>query len=99
MELVGYQIMANAQKMKEHGPGLSRQKAVQMIRKYLHRQIPKDFDIQDDVPDGGILYGVPKDEPCWIVSISSNVPQVGAGRVICISKQKGEVIFDGPVGE
>ena len=99
MELVGYQIMANAQKMKEHGPGLSRQRAVRMIRKYLHRQMSKDFEIQDGVPDGGILYGVPKDEPCLTVSILSNTPQVGAGRVICISKKKGKVIFDGLVGE
>jgi len=91
--------MANAQKMKEHGPGLSRQKAVRMIRKYLHRQMPKDFEIQDGVPDGGILYGVPKDEPCWTVSISLNISQVGAGRVICMSKKKGKVIFDGLIGE
>ena len=99
MELVGYQIMANAQKMKEHDPELSRQKAVRIIRKYLHRHMPKDFEIQDGVPDGGILYGVPKNESCWTVFIFSDVPQLGPGRVICISKQKGEVIFDGLVGE
>ncbi len=91
--------MPATQKMKEHGPGLSRQRAVRMIRKYLHRQMSKDFEIQDGVPDGYILYGVPKDEPCWTVSILSNTPQVGAGRVICISKKKGKVIFDGLVGE
>ncbi|MBP7766233.1 MAG: hypothetical protein KA113_13685 [Syntrophaceae bacterium] len=91
--------MGTTQKMNEHAPGLSRQKAVQMIRKYLHRQIPKDFEIRDSVPDGGILYGVPKDASCWTVSVSSNTPQVGAGRVICISKKKRKVIFDGLVGE
>ena len=91
--------MATAQKMNGHDPELSRQKAVQMIRKYLCQQIPKDFEIQDGVPDGGILYGVPKDESCWTVSITPSALQVGAGRIICISKRKDSVIFDGMVGE
>lgn len=55
--------MANSQKMKKYDTELSRQKAVRIIRKYLHRQIPKDFELQDGVPDGCILYGISKDEP------------------------------------
>ena len=85
--------------MKENDTELSRQKAVQIIRKYLHQQIPKDFELEDGVPDGCILYGISKDEPCWTVSISSRALQVGAGRIICISKRKDKVIFDGMVGE
>lgn len=91
--------MATKQKMKEHDTELSRQKAVRIIRKYLHRQIPKDFELEDGVPDGCILYGISKDEPCWTVSITPSDLQVGAGRIICISKRKAKVIFDGLVGE
>ena len=91
--------MATSQKMKECDTELSRQEAVRIIRKYLHRQIPKDFELQDGVPDGGILYGISKDEPCWTVSIAPSALQVGAGRIICISKRKDKVIFDGMVGE
>jgi len=91
--------MATSQKMKEWDTELPRQKAVRIIRKYLHRQIPNDFKIQDGVPDGGILYGISKDEPCWTVSITPSALQVGAGRIICISKRKEKVIFDGMVGE
>ena len=91
--------MATSQKMKECDTELSRQKAVITIRKYLHRQIPKDFEFQDGVPDGCILYGISKDEPCWTVSIALSAFQVGAGRIICISKRNDKVIFDGLVGE
>ncbi len=91
--------MATTQKMKECDTELSRQKAVRIIRKYLHRQIPKDFEIQDGVPDCCILYGISKDEPCWTVLIAPSDLQVGAGRIICISKGKDKVIFDGMVGE
>jgi len=91
--------MITNQKTKEHDTELSRQKAVRIIKKYLYRQIPKDFELQDGIPDGCLLYGISKDEPCWTVSISSNKLRVGADRIICISKRKAKVIFDGIVGE
>lgn len=91
--------MATKQKMKECDTELSRQKAVRIIRKHLHRQMPKDFELQDGVPESYVIYGVPRDEPCWTVSISSSALRVGAGRIICISKRNDKVIFDGLVGE
>jgi len=92
-------MMVSSQKMKEHDTELSRQKAVRIIRKYLCRQILKDLELQDGIPDGCILYGISKDEPCWTASITPDTMRVGACRIICISKRKAKVIFDGLVGE
>jgi hypothetical protein len=78
---------------------LSRERASRIIRKHLIRQIPKDFELHDGIPEGCILYGISNDEPCWTVSISSSKLRVGADRIICISKRKAKVIFDGIVGE
>ena len=92
-------MMVSSQKMKECDTELSRQKALRIIRKYLCRQILKNLELQEGIPDGCILYGISKDEPCWTASIASGTLQVGAGRIICISKRKDKVIFDGLVGE
>jgi hypothetical protein len=98
-EVVGYRMMVANRKMKECDTEVSRQKAVRIIRKYLCRQILKDLELQDGIPDGCILYGISKDEPCWTASITPDTMRVGAGRMICISKREGKVIFDGIVGE
>jgi len=98
-EVVGHRMMVNGRKMKECDTEVSRQKAVRIIGKYLCRQILKDLELQDGIPDGCILYGISKNEPCWTVSIAPDTMRVGAGRMICISKRKAKVIFDGLVGE
>lgn len=74
---------------------ITKEKALQMIRKHLSRQIPRNLEIQDGLPEGCILYGVPKDEPCWTAWIPSERSMVGSSRIICISKKTGRVIYDG----
>ncbi len=56
------------------------------------RQIPKDFEIQDGVPDGGILYGVPKDEPCWTAWIPGPKNQLDGDEYICVRNKNGRLI-------
>ena len=91
--------MITDQKTKECEADVSRESALLIIQKHLRRQVPQDLELQDGIPEGYILYGVSKDEPCWTVSIPSSTLQVGAGRIICISKRNAKVIFDGLVGE
>ena len=78
---------------------LTKEKALQIIRKHLIRQMLRGIEIKDGIPEACFLYGVPKDKPCWTAWIPSSTLQVGAGRIICISKREAKVIFDGLVGE
>lgn len=75
--------------------GLTREKALQAIRKHLIAQIPRDIEIQDGLPEGCILYGVSKDETCWTARIPPEIPRTGPSRIICISKKTGRIIHDG----
>lgn len=67
--------------------GLTREKALQAIRKHLIAQIPRDIEIQDGLHEGCILYGVPKDESCWTARIPSAEARTGPSRIICVSKK------------
>ena len=79
---------------------INEEKALQIIRKYLIQQEQsRKLEIQDGLPEGCILYGVPEDEPCWTVWIPSDTPRIGCGRIICISKETGKILYDGNVGE
>jgi len=78
---------------------LTREKALQVIRKHLIAQIPRDIEIQDGLPEGCILYGVPKDEPCWTARIPLEIPRTGPSRIICVNKDTGRIIYDGFTNE
>ncbi|GEM_PF-1719690 len=60
--------------------------------------------IRDGVPDGLPLYmttGSNEREHCWCISVPGGEGSlmVGRSRYICITKETGEVIFDGWAGE
>jgi len=78
---------------------LTKEKAQQIIYKHLIAQVLRNFEIQDGIPVGCILYGVPKDEPCWTARIAPEKTMVGPSRIICISKQTGRIIYDGFTNE
>jgi len=91
--------MQSEKKKKTQTTKLSRGKALQIIRKHLIKQVPHDIEIQDGIPEGRVLYGVPKDEPCWTACIPSEVMMIGPSRIICISKKTGKIIYDGFTNE
>ena len=78
---------------------LTRKKAVQIIRKRLIEQVPRDFEIQDGLSAGCHLYGLPQDEPCWTAWIPSEISRTGPSRIICVSKKIGRIIYDGWTNE
>lgn len=74
---------------------VTKEKALQIILKHLTAKMQHDIDIQDGVPDGCLLYGVPKDEPCWTVWIPPDMPRTCANWIICVSKKTGKILYDG----
>jgi len=84
---------------KKRNVDLTKDEALNVILKHLKAQIRQGIKIRDGIPEGYSLYGVSKNEPCWTAWIPSSTFQVGAGRIICISKRNDKVIFDGLVGE
>lgn len=78
---------------------LTKEKALRIICKQLMREVLHDIEIQDGIPEGRILYGVPKDEPCWTACMPSEVMMMGPSRIICMSKKTGRIIYDGLTNE
>lgn len=74
---------------------VTKKKVSQIIHKHLTQEIPKDFEIFDGVSFGIKYYNMSK-EPCWSVLIYSCQTRAGAGKIICVSKKTGKVIYDGP---
>ena len=78
---------------------VTKEKALQIILKHLTAKMRRDIEIQDGRPDGCLLYGVPKDEPCWTARIPPDIPRTGASRIICVNKKTGKIIYDGFTNE
>ncbi|MEE9910235.1 MAG: hypothetical protein K4571_00800 [Deltaproteobacteria bacterium] len=73
---------------------MTKEKALHIIREHLTQRVLCDIEIQDGIPDGCILYGVPKDEACWTSRIPPEIPRTGPSRIICVSKKTGRIIYD-----
>lgn len=78
---------------------LTREKALQIIRKHLIRQTPRDIEIQDGIPEDCNIYGLSKDEPCWTARIPPEVSRTGPSWIICVNKKTGRIIYDGFTNE
>jgi hypothetical protein len=78
---------------------LTKEKALQIIRKHLMQKVLRNIEIQDGLPKGCILYSVPSDEPCWTVRIPPEQLRTGPSHIICISKNTGRIIYDGFTNE
>lgn len=78
---------------------MTKEKALHIIREHLMQRVSCDFEIQDGLPEGCIIYGVTLTEPCWTAWIPSAVPRIGSSRIICLSKKTGHIIYDGFTNE
>ena len=87
--------MRKNKKGNESDFGLSKESALRIIRKHLIQQFPHEIEIQDGIPKSCILYGIPNREPVWTARVTSKNSIIGLGRIICISKITGKIIYDG----
>ena len=77
-------------------PGIPKEQALEIARKFVLESF--EFSISDKIPDG--LYVCPEYKECWCICCSHRIPRaVGGSYYIGISKQTGEVVFSGIVGE
>ncbi len=76
---------------------LTREKALQIVRKYLTDQMMQDIEIWDGIPDGYFIYSVPKDEPVWTARIPGPCGRLDGDQYICVSKKTGIIIHIGPL--
>ena len=85
---------------------ISKQDALNIVLRYLaasaQKNCARSFKLYDGVPDGLPLY-LPSEKDrqhCWCICVPlQDRPCVGAGRYIGISKDTGEIIFDGRAEE
>ena len=80
---------------KKRNIDLSKEEALQIIRKYLMQKVLRGIKIQDGMPEGLVFYGVSNDRPCWTVYKPPEQQGMGPGHYICICKKTGKIIFDG----
>ena len=86
---------------------ISKEEALKIALRHLVTEAQKRYEgslgIHDGVPDGLPLYmrSGTKREHCWCIFVPriEDTLIIGRGRYICISKETGEVIFDGWAGE
>ncbi len=90
-QLLGYE--------RKNDMSLTKEKFLQIIRKHLIRQIPRDIEIQDGIPEDCNIYGLSKDEPAWTAWMPSEETLTGPSRIICVSKKTGRIIYDGFTNE
>ncbi|BBO86718.1 hypothetical protein DSCO28_72840 (plasmid) [Desulfosarcina ovata subsp. sediminis] len=63
---------------------------------------PKEaFEIYDEMPANWIIYGGDRYNPDehWFIQGPIRDGIIGGSRVIIISRETGEVVYDGPAGE
>lgn len=77
---------------------LTKGKALEIAVQYLETQISGQLVFLDRPPH--TTYCIEKPGNCYWIHVSeSQIQHIGAGRIIGISKDTGEVIFDDLVGE
>lgn len=57
-------IILAGKKVKRTSKTVSQKAAMDIVHKYLIKMIPRDFEIQDGIPEGRIFYGISSDRPC-----------------------------------
>ncbi len=80
---------------KKRNIDLTKDEAMQVILKHLTEQMRQDIMIQDGIPEGCFIYGMPKDEPCWTAWIPGPKNQLDGGEYVCVSKKTGKIFCDG----
>lgn len=71
---------------------ITQEQAVELARQHAG---PKILSVTDRPPEGCNLYGPPQD--CWYAVAEPGHPNViQSSRLICISKNDGRVLYDGP---
>lgn len=83
---------------------LTREEALQVAIKYLGEQYLKLLsvsDIDDKLPEYAAIYRRKEINNCWIICVPALPHESGrldGGRVICISKDTGKILYDGSDG-
>jgi hypothetical protein len=75
-------------------PSISRQKALKIAQKQCMPPIDA-FKIYDCKPSGWCIYGLKDDEEYWYVTRPGDVGMLASSHAIVISKQTGEMVYDG----
>lgn len=83
---------------------LTRGEALQVAIKYLGEQylgLLSVSDIDDKLPEYAAIYSSDGFKNCWVICVPAlphESGRVGGGRVICISKDTGKILYDGSDG-
>ncbi len=68
-------------------------------RKILQEYLVKNVEITEQEPAYGAIYKSYPEDRVWYAQIPGIGCSIGGSRIIIISKETGEICFDGMVGE
>jgi hypothetical protein len=75
-----------------------REEARKIAIRYLGEQYLGSLAFHDALPDYAHIYTNVPLEDLWFVPVPSNTYKVGGGRLVCISRKTGQIVYDGPDG-
>lgn len=76
---------------------VSRDQAMNILKQYLGVEKINVYNISDSPPEKCQLWGLPEGADCWYITLSyyPNHHMLQSGRLICISKDTGVILYDG----
>jgi hypothetical protein len=82
-------------------PVWTKEEALEIAVKYLGEQYRDKIKVTDTLPRSYNIYMARAGElkSCWIIHVPFPIQGVGPGRIVCISKKNGNIVFDGMAGE
>ncbi len=75
-----------------------REKARIIAVKYLKMQHAESLSIEDTLPKYAHIYTNVPLKDLWFIPVPGDGTSIGCGRMICISKETGQIVYDGPDG-
>ena len=75
---------------------MDKKNILEILKQYLFNSIEAEIGITDERPEGVYL---PSEGDYWFCHIPNPPKLIGESRVIAISKETGDVVFDGYCGE
>lgn len=80
-------------------PKCTRDNALSIALNYLGHRYAGNLEVQDGLSKGQIAYPVNSPKDVWVIPVPCEKFQVGPSKILCISKESGEIVYFGAVGD
>ena len=75
--------------------------ALNLLKQHLFGKDVKIYGISESLPDNCAVCGLPENVSCWYILMLPDLHPtcLASSRMVCISKDTGEILYDGPAGD